>query len=509
MRIRRSAALIAVTVFAIGCSRSGDGAARKFLARGEAYLAHGQLNAATIELRNAVKAKPDFADAHFALGKAYEKSGDSAKAYASFRTAAELAPAHVESQLKAGGILLMVGDYPGARVHAERAVSAAPGNASAHILLGSALAGLKETARAIEQIEQAITLDPEHAPAWTALGGVTLQKGDRERAGEAFREAVRVAPRSPEAHVALANYLWVTGDTTGAEATLRGAHAIDASNPLVHRALAMMLLVTRREREAEPHLKGLAVGPAGKVVLGNYYLALGRKAEARSLIDAVLHEHPQTAYAHVAMARLVAQDGGEPSEIERHAREALQLDPDLLAAQYLLGVAAMRRHDIPAAESAFRTVLERNPRAAAAQIQLAKLQLAQGEPAKAIETVDRLKDDVPATLDAALVLVRSLRAQGDVVRAERELSSALAKAPGETLLLVEQGYLALQRRDTAAARRARDAAVHTGEGVQTVAMLSAHIEAAEGRPGEAERILRGVVSADPSQLEAYELLGRL
>ncbi|HMF61824.1 MAG TPA: tetratricopeptide repeat protein, partial [Vicinamibacterales bacterium] len=477
---------VAAVLFA-GCSRDPVAKAAKYTKSGDAYVAKQQLPQAQIEYRNAIKARPDWAEPHYKLAKTYETTGEAVKAYQEYARTADLDPSNVDAQLKAGTLLLAAGEFDVAKTRAELALKAAPKSAPANILLGNALAGLNETARAVKQIEQALALDPGYAPAWSALGAAQFAGGNREQAGAAFTKAVELAPRSIDARLALANYQWAKGEVPRAEETLHQALTIEAASPSVHRALALMYLSTNRAPQAEPHFRALSTQPGGQLALADYYSGMGRrddamtvlhtvekgsdksdaraarlrianldyiagrKADAHKIVDAIITEKPKNVDARLAKARMLLNDG-KAEEAAVHAREAVKLEPDSPAGQYTLGLTAMARGDKAAAEQSFEQVLKLNPRAAVAGLQLAKLRLARGETAGALHAAEDVSRQQPDDVEAAVLLSRSLRAQGDVTRAQREIAARISRQPNQAGLRLEMGWVALQRGEPAVAR---------------------------------------------------------
>jgi len=576
--VRLSCVALTVLLCASACSRDPQVKAKKYAASGDAYAAKHQTNQALIEYKRAVQAKPDWAEAHYKLAKALDQQGDAANAYREYARTGDLDPSNIDAQVKAGTLLLAAGEFDSARTRAELALKVAPENAPANILLGNALAGLNETGRAVKQIEQAISLDPSYAPAWTALGAVQFLGGNRERAGEAFNKAVELAPRSVDARLSLANFQWASGDTASAERTLNAALGLDEKNAGVHRALALLYLSTNRAPQAESHFKALAAEPGGQLALADYYTGMGNrdqaktvlhavesgsdKSDARSaklrlaaieysgghkneaykIVDGVIHEKPKYEEARIAKARMLLIDG-KADEAWKEAQEAVKLASGSPAAQYTLGLTAMARHDYPTAEAAFEDVLKLNPRAAAARLQLARLQLARGETAGALESAEEVSRDRPDDVDAAVLMSRSLRAQGDLPRAERELALRISRNPEAAPLHLERGWLAVQRNELPVARKSFEDALRLQPasydalvGLVTVdiaqrnvagargrltewqqrdpndprvKLLSARVALAAGNTAEAEQALRALVTADPSQLDAYDLLGRI
>jgi tetratricopeptide (TPR) repeat protein len=572
------AASFALAVASGGCSRDAQAQARKYVASGDAYLAKHLLNQSVIEYKRAVQAKPDWPEAHYKLAKAYDAQGDPVNAYREYAWAGDLDPTNADAQVHAGTLLLAAGEFQSARTRAELAVKAAPDNPAANILLGNALAGLNETDKAVKQIEQAISLDPSYAPAWTALGAVQFIGGTYERAGSAFRKAIELAPRSMDARLALANFEWASGDIAAAERTLQAALTIDPDSVGVHRALALLYLSTNRTNEAEPHFKALTPEPGGQLALADFYTGVGkrdaamsvlraveagkdkdaalaarlriaglefvagRKAEAHAILDDIIREKPRNEEARIAKARMLLVDG-KTDEAAAQAQEAVKAAAGSPAAQYTLGLTAIARNDGAAAEEAFQNVLKLNPRAAAARLQLARLQLARGETAGALQAAEAVSRERPDDPEAAVLVSRSLRAPGDLPRAERELSARLSRKPDSAPLHLEMGWLAFQRKEAKTARQSFEEALRLqptlhdarvglvtldifekrfdvargriGEWQEQapadprLTILSARIDLASGRTAEAEHTLRALVTADPSQLDAYDLLGRI
>jgi putative PEP-CTERM system TPR-repeat lipoprotein len=578
-RVPLWAVALATALAVSACSKDPEVAAREYVASGDRYLAEQKTSEAIIQYKNAVKERPQWAEPHFKLAQAHEKAGDPVNAYREYARAADIDPSNVDAQIKAGTLLLVAREFDAARTRAELALKANPNHAPAHILLGNAMAGLNETGAALKQIEQAITLDPSYAPAWTALGAVKFLGGRRGDAGEAFRKAVALSPASLDAHLALANYEWASGNTADAEKTLRGALALERDSASVHRALALLFLSTRRPLEAEPHFKALSDRePGGRLALADYYMGIGRhsnalevltalasssdqddsraarlriaalnyasgkKEEAHRAIDALLQEKPRYVEARIAKARMLLSDGAPPADAAAHAREAVKTDPSVPGAHYAAGLAALAGNKLDEAEKAFHEVARLAPRAAAAQLQLARIQLARGEPALAMTAAKEAAEKRPDDPEAAVLLTRSLRAQGDVTRAWREISTRAAKQPDSAPLQIEMGWTALDQRHYAVARKAFEDGLRldpssydarNGLVVADVAerqfdrararvkdwrqaapadprlqLLDARLELAAGNAPDAERRLTEIIAADPSQLEAYELLGR-
>jgi tetratricopeptide (TPR) repeat protein len=494
LRLGFRAAAVTAALLAAACSVDREAQARKYVASGDAYAAKNSRDEAVIQYRNAIKAHPQWAEAHYKLAQTYQAAGDHVSAYTEYARAADLEPANVEAQILAGTLLLVAGEFDGARSRAELALKANPNYPPAHILLGNAHAGLNELTSALRQIEQAITLEPSYAPAWTALGGVKYKRGRPDEANAAFRKGVELAPKSVDARLALANFQWASGDIAKAEATLRAALALDESNPSAHRAMALLYLTTNRAAAAEPHFRALTSQPKGKLALADYYMGLGRtadalsviheleksadasevraarlrraslaygagrKAEAHQIIDRLIEETPRDAEVRVAKTHMLLADDATAAAFTQ-AAEAVKADAGLPKAQYTLGLAALADGRPDEAERAFEEVVRLSPRAVAAQLQLSRLRLARGEANGALDAAQSAADERPNSPEAAILVSRSLRAKGDAAGAWTELSNRAAQHPNSVPLQIEMGWVALERRQYSAARAAFEDAI--------------------------------------------------
>ncbi len=97
----------------------------------------------------------------------------------------------------------------------------------------------------------------------------------------------------------------------------------------------------------------------------------------------------------VSPRRACFSSRGSVDEAQVHAQEAVNADRGLPAAHYTLGLIALERRDVAAAEQSFREVVKLNPRAGAAQLQLARLQLARGDAAGALSAAEEVARQRP------------------------------------------------------------------------------------------------------------------
>jgi tetratricopeptide (TPR) repeat protein len=462
-----------------GCSRDPAAASRRYVESGDRYARDGKYKEAAIEYRNAIKKTPDSVEAHTRLADVAARANDPATAIGEVLRIAELKPDDVVAQVRAGSVFLLAGRFDSARERAEAALRVDGTDAGAHILLGQALAALH---------------DPKKSEA-------------------SFRDAVRVAPQSIEAHVALGSYLWSSNRAKDAEAELRRGVELGPANPAANRALALFYMAARRAADAEPLWKTVAereggdpfaladfhasqgklrdserelrellarpaLADAARLRLSGVLYSLGDRAAAHEMVNAVLAHDGRSLPALLIRARFLVADG-KLDEALAAAQSARSAAPDSADAAFLEGRVHAAKQNPERAVQSFQEALKLNPSAAPAAAAIAEIRLADGHAEDAIEWASKARTAQPGDLGVRLLLVRALSGAGQLERAEREAREALTLWPDAAIVHSELG------------------------------MLEAQAYASSGASDKAEQTLKGIISKDPSNLQAFTMLGRV
>lgn len=579
-RVRSVGFALALALVA-GCSTDPERAKQEYLASGDRYVEQKKYHEAIVQYRNALQQDARFGDARLKLARAYEQIGDTPNARREYVRAADALPGSVEAQVKAGSSLLLSRQFEDARTRAENALKLDPRNLDAQLLLGNALASLKDLDGALKELEEAVKLDPTSAAAHTGVGAVQLAQGRAGAAEAAFRKAVETNPKLPVAHLALANFLWAVGRPTDAEHALKQALAIEPGNTVAHRALATMYMATRRASQAEPHLKALAdqdhasTAPL-KLALADYYVLINRpddamrvlegvsqlkdaaspaqtrvaaieyvnsgKAEGNRVIDAVLARDPKNVPALLVKTRFQMKEGKLDAALVS-AKAAAAADAQSIQARYLMGTILRARRRPEEAIAAFNEVLKINPRAAAAQVQLAELNMQEGQANTALQLATDAAKQLPNDPRVRLTLVHTLVANNQLEQAQQTVAGLLKALPDVAPVQAAAGTVALARKDVAGARRAFARAIELDPAnfealsglirldfaekkpdaararverqlaatpaSPAVLTLAARVYASSGDPKRTEELLRKVIEVDASNMQAFSMLGQL
>jgi len=167
-------------------------------------LEQGRASEAMDQYQQALRIKPDFADAQFNLGLASVQLGRLPEAIGHFERAVQIQPDHVRALNNLGVLLLQLGRPQEAIGHFEEMLRIKPDSAEAHGNLGVALMQLGRVPEAIGHFEQIIRLRPEDAEAHNAMGAALEKAGRVQDAIPQYEQALRLNPDLTQAQNALA-----------------------------------------------------------------------------------------------------------------------------------------------------------------------------------------------------------------------------------------------------------------------------------------------------------------
>lgn len=569
---------VAALPLAVACTSPQVQKQRHF-ERGNQYVAEHRDEFAVIEYATAVRIDPKFGEARLRLAETYERMNNFRAAFPEYVRAADALPDNREVQIKATQILLLGRRFDDAKARSAALLAKNQKDVDAILLHASALAALKDPDAAIAEIEDALKIDPGDSRALINLGTVQTSGGDTAQAEKSFQKAIALDPRSANAHLAYANFLWSVNRPLPAEAQIKQVLTAEPHHLLANRMLGALYMATNRQSEAEQPLKEVVETsglPTAKFELAQYYLtmhrnddasallnqlaavpetagdaetmlasidyAAGRGAQAHARLDRLLARSPKDAKALSLEARWLANEHHLDAALER-ANAAVAADPQSAEAQFVSGLVHDLRREPADAIKSYNEVLRLNPRAAAAQVQLSRLNLVAGNDSAALEFAQGARESEPTSEAANVALVRSLLASGDLARVETELARLLRQAPNSASVQALNGVLAVRRNNRAAAvsafQRSLDLEPGNIEAISGLVGLdiqdknysgalkrldaellkqptqvellglSAQVYALAGQTDKAEEVLRRAVTTDPRFSNGFAMLAGL
>jgi tetratricopeptide (TPR) repeat protein len=170
---------------------------------GGELLARGDLAGARFHLLEAIRYRPEYAEAIGNLGNVLVREGDVEGGIARFRQALRIKPSLAEVRVNLGAALAGTGRKREAEAEYRAALRDMPDQPTAHMNLGNMLSDRGEVAEALEHYREALRLAPDDPQVHYNLGVTLAAERRYPEAAAAYREALRLRPDFEQARRAL------------------------------------------------------------------------------------------------------------------------------------------------------------------------------------------------------------------------------------------------------------------------------------------------------------------
>jgi len=462
--------LLAAPSVAAPVAGSGDG-----VQKASERLEAGQPRAAMIQLKNRLREDPGDMAARSLLGRVYNRMGKPEAAAVELERARDAGAARADWQ------------YPLARAYLQQGrpeeawATAAPrrGDAPAfraRLLVLRGLARLRQDRpdEAAAAFARALELDGDNPDALRGRALLALRQGRPEQAASLLERARGAAPDDARNWILTGQLHERQGEGQGAIAAYRRARALDPANREAAVGLARALLRAGQVDQAAEMLASLP--DSGRTPMGRY-------------LEAVVA---------VERGRL---------ERARDMLETLTARSDFAPARFLLGWVAFRQGRFETAADVFERSLDSAADRVVVGQLLAAAYLHLGSPGKAVETLERLRDEAGGDPRFRVLLGRAEIAAGDAAAGMQDLRAAAAAAPEDAAVQsqVAVGFLAGGRGDRAVAPLEKAVKLDSERLGGRALLVIVHLR--EGQYGEAEKVARDLAEDRPDSPLPANLLG--
>lgn len=384
-----SALLIALVLGACG----GD-SPESLIASSKEFLAKKDNKAAVIQLKNVLQQNPNLAEARFLLGSALLESGDLAGAELELRKALELkhpadaaAPLLARAMLGRGQYKKLVDEL------GNTALVAGQSQASLKTSLSSAYAGLGKIDDAKRLLAEALVADPDYEPARLADIQETIAQQDIPGARAKIDSVLAKNPKSAEAIFMRGSLFALEGNTSSSIEQYR--KAIEARPNFVPAHTALIFA----------------------------FLQGDKMDEAVKQLDALKKIAPKTPQSYFLDAQVNYQRKDYKAARES-AQQLLRLSPNNPNSLQIAGAIEYQLGSFLQAETYLTKAIQSSPKLVLARRILVANYLRAGQPAKAIETIQPILNDIDRD-SAFLTLVGQAYLQnGDATKAGEYFTKA-------------------------------------------------------------------------------------
>lgn len=256
--------------------------------------------------------------------------------------AADAKSTRVEVYVRLAKLYRAIEDYPKGRSAAEEILTHKKDDPKLWLLVGD-LRRLNGDTQGYKNALKKVTteLDPKNPEAHSRLSKVFMEAGELKEALAAAQEAAKLAPNNPEALLAVGRIQLANNKAKAAKETLKKALDLEPDSWEAEFLFGQALVMTgaahdgmsriRQALQKQPknvplHLKAGEIAIKGKVA-----------KIAVDIMLPVVKAHDENYEARVILARALWKSGHTRDDIEKHLRQAIDLEPSRPAAPLVLG----------------------------------------------------------------------------------------------------------------------------------------------------------------------------
>ncbi|MFT3868838.1 MAG: tetratricopeptide repeat protein [Nibricoccus sp.] len=342
------------------------------------------------------------------------------------------------------------GKYDEAEINYKNILKIDGQNPQAFARLGLIYAEQGRIGQAVPFVLKARELQPDNLDLRLKIAQLNLLVGNPKDAQAEADYVLTHRPQDPEAPLVLAAATTKPKDV----AALRSRFETLPAGAPVLTALGLMELRQGNAKAAEPLLRqALTLNPkfaAAHSGLGHLYLQQNDKTHAIESFRSGAENSPTRSPFRLQYAQFMIQTG-DVAGGKRYLEEMTRSTPDYLTPGTMLAEVALMEKQYKASADYIEKILLRDPQNLEALFIRGRLQLAQGNTAKAIEELERLLKIYPRTPLAHYQLGLAYLAAGNATAAANSLRQTLSLMPGQTEATLALANLNLRTGDPSAA----------------------------------------------------------
>jgi len=369
-----------------------------YLSNARADLRKGDLRAAQIELRNAVRADPQNGEAHYWLGRVSFELGDPVAAEREAEAAsARSFDKNLTTRLLAQSLLAQ-NRFNDLLTKLQPTGKDANLDATILVFRGYAEIGLHQPDLAEKAFTDAEKEAPDAVEPLLAESRLLAERGDLNGALARVDHAIEVQPKSADALLAKSQFLRAKGDMQGALSVL---DALIKDQPSV--------LQARLER-------------------ASLEIALNKINDAEHDIGVVTAATPGNVQA-IYLKAVIATQAKNYKEADDDLERIVNFIPRIPRAYLLLAVVKQQLGQIEQAEDAAQRYLARAPNDLTAYKVLARIEFLKRQPQKVIDTLSKIADSGKGDADTYDLLGRAYAMTGQDEESVKAFEKAQSLAP--------------------------------------------------------------------------------
>lgn len=390
-------ATVSLSLLLISCAANPEKAKLNYLNKGEGYMKQGQYSSAVIEFRNALKVDPKYVEAYYQLANACIPLRDGPCVGKALSQGIALDPNREDIRLLRGSLSAASHDYASATADANFILKENPKSVGAHRLLGEILTVQKQYDQALQEFSKVAALAPTDPTSYKDLGLINLELRDTTDAEANFKKALEVNPKYIPARIYLVDLYRLQGNPSEAEKTLQeGIQADPKAIPLY-------------------------------LNLATLYTSEKKQSEADNTLSQLSSALPKSTDVAVAVGEYYAQTNRGDRALAEFQR-GLSIDPKNVLLQEKVEEIYLDTQRTDLAVKANDELLKQAPNDVIARVDHGRILMAQGKPADAVTTLQKVVADAADSPEAHYYLAIAYSASNNGAQANSELQQTLRVA---------------------------------------------------------------------------------
>ncbi len=390
----------------------------------------------------------------------------------------KVAPDNVNALRLAGAVEYQIGSLPRAESMLNKALQSAEHSPTRRLLAQSYLRS-GDTMKALDTLAPLLDSTDVDAQTLSLAAQAHMKIGDIEKAETYFTQAVALNPGDVKSRTAIAIAQLAKGNTEAGytqmqelassddgtfadlalitaylrqgkvDAALKAIDVLEKKDPTKPTASDLRgrvhlarkdFAAARKSFEAALKLDPLDFSAASK--LAGLDLADGKPGLAKQRLDSLLKAEPNDVQVLLALAELKEKSGGSQDEVRVLLRDAIRLNPTVVAPRLMLIEHHLKNKDIKSALTAAQEGVAAMPNNAEMLDALGRVQLGAGDPNQAISSFNRLAELRPKSPQPLLRLADTYASMKNLDAARHSLERALVIAP--RLLPAQRSLISLE-----------------------------------------------------------------
>lgn len=513
---------------------------QQMLQNAKKYLDNGDLQAASIELRNTLQKNNENAEARYLLGSVSLEIGDLTTAEKEFKRAALAGWNEEETQIGLARVFITRKEFQklldeivivntwspatraniaGLRALAEASQGRIPEAKTTldegRAYMADAFQVLKTTAMfqlagmldgdASSTIKTALSLYPDKPELMLLDASNDLRNNNPSRAADTFRKIIDlepsnlITPNGRRAHIGLTRLQIIEKNYDGANASLTPVLKKNAKDPVANYLAGLLAYGQGNYNRAEDHVRILlAMAPnnsQSQQLMGKIKYALNDFDLAAFHLSAYLKTNPDD----ITVRKLLTNTYiflNQPEQARTTLQPVLSLNPDDAGTLTLLSQIEFSTDNMNAGILALRKAIKSSPDNTALHKQLVKVYIAMGKTDQALielETFQNLSKDTEETQKLA---ISAYMKAGEVNKAISIAKKMLIKKPQDPEILSLNGTLQSANDNNQQARLYFNQALQLQVDLPSATIGLARIERKEGNVDKAITLYNGLVESN-------------